>query len=192
MSRQRISISRMVGATLCLAFLWTGARAEAACVYPMSSTFGLADGFAPVPNDPIPYTPAYPPFVSYLNTQGISTASMKTFDDMTSNRHMVATLRHGLASCFPGATSLTLCFVARAHNDLPGNDSVTIYNTIFPSTFPVIYSSAIVPTLSPTWNIGMTSTLCIDLTSQMSQVGDMLQFRLQDDSAVDYIKMTLN
>jgi hypothetical protein len=177
----------MAGALLCLAVLWTGARAEAACVYPMSTTFGLADGFAPVPTDPIPYNPAYPPFVSFLGP-----LNLKTFDDTTSNRHMVATLRHGLASCFPGATSLTLCFVARAHNDVPANDSVVIYNTILPSTFPVIYSSAIVPTLSPTWTIGMTSTLCIDLTSQMSVIGDMLQFRLQDDSAVDYIKMTLD
>jgi hypothetical protein len=159
----------------------------------MSSTFGLVDNFAPNPTDPIPYTPAYPPFVSFLNSQMIATASMKTFDDVTPNRHMVATLRHGLAGCFPGATSLTLCFRARAHNDVPANDGVVIYNTIFPSTFPVIYSSALVPTLTPSWTIGMTSTLCIDLTTQMqnSQIGDMLQFRLQDDSAVDYIRMTL-
>jgi hypothetical protein len=172
------------------------ATAQAACPpFPITSTFGVNDNFAPVPTDPIPYNPALPQFVSYLNGLGIPTANMKTFDDLTPNRHMVATLRHGLRGCFPGATSLKLCFRARAHADIPTNDTVAIYDTDFGVySFPVIYSSAIAPTLTPTWTSGTTALLCIDLTAQMmaNQVGDMLQFKVQDDSAVDYITMTLN
>jgi hypothetical protein len=179
----------------CLAVLGVliGAPAQAACVYPMSTQFGLADNFAAIPTDPIPYNPALPQFVTYLNGIGITTANMKTFDDLTPNRHMVATLRHGLRACFPGANHLTLCFRAKAHNDVPTNDSVTIYDTDFGIySFPVVYSSAIAPTLIPSWTIGTTATLCIDLTSQMAAIGDMLQFRVQDDSAVDFITMTLS
>ena len=195
MLRSHNVLPQILRTAFCLAVLVVlfGARAEAACVYPMSTQFGVADNFAAMPTDPIPYNPALPQFVSYLNMQGISTANMKTFDDVTSNHHMVATLRHGLRNCFAGATSLTLCFRAKAHNDVPGNDSVTIYNTDFGVySFPVVYSSAIAPTLIPSWTIGTTATLCIDLTSQMALIGDMLQFRVQDDSAVDFITMTVD
>jgi len=195
MLRSHNVLPQILRTAFCLAVLVVlfGARAEAACVYPMSTQFGVADNFAAMPTDPIPYNPALPQFVSYLNMQGISTANMKTFDDVTSNHHMVATLRHGLRNCFAGATSLTLCFRAKAHNDVPGNDSVTIYNTDFGVySFPVVYSSSIAPTLIPSWTIGTTATLCIDLTSQMALIGDMLQFRVQDDSAVDFITMTVD
>ncbi|HKV09309.1 MAG TPA: hypothetical protein VJ725_14290 [Thermoanaerobaculia bacterium] len=190
----RNSLGRIVGVTLCLAVLWC-ARGEAQCVYPMTTQFGLNDNFAAAPTDPIPYNPALPQFVSYLNGLGIPTANMKTFDNLTSNRHFVATLRHGLRGCFPGATSLTLCFRARAHADVPSNDSVTLYDTDFGVySFPVVYSSSIAPTLIGTWNSGTTATLCINLTSQMTSnlIGDMLQMRIQDDTAVDFITMTLN
>jgi len=195
MLRSHNVLPQILRTAFCLAVLVVlfGARAEAACVYPMSTQFGVADNFAAMPTDPIPYNPALPQFVSYLNMQGISTANMKTFDDVTSNHHMVATLRHGLRNCFAGATSLTLCFRAKAHNDVPGNDSVTIYNTDFGVySFPGVYSSSIAPTLIPSWTIGTTATLCIDLTSQMALIGDMLQFRVQDDSAVDFITMTVD
>jgi len=194
MRRNGSSFGRMLCATLCLATLW-GARADAQCVYPMTSTFGVNDNFAAVPTDPIPYNPALPQFVSFLNVNGIPTANMKTFDSLTSNRHMVATLRHGLRGCFPGAASLTLCFRARAHNDVPTNDGVVIYDTDFGVySFPVVHSSAIAPTLIGAWPNGTTATLCINLTAQMvaNQIGDMLQFRVQDDTAVDFITMTLN
>jgi hypothetical protein len=190
----RSSLSRIVGAVICLAVLWC-ARVDAQCVYPMSSTFGVNDNFAAVPIDPIPYTPALPQFVTYMNGLGVPTANLKTFDNLTSNRHFVASLRHGLRACFPGATSLTLCFRARAHADLPGNDTVAIHDTDFGVySFPVIYSSAFVPTLIGAWNSGTTATLCINLTPQMTGglIGDMLQFRTQDDTAVDFITMTLN
>jgi hypothetical protein len=107
----------------------------------------------------------------------------------------VATLRHGLRGCFPGASSLSLCFRGRAHSDVPTNDSVTIYDTDFGVyTFPVIHSSSIAPALIASWTNPTTATVCIDLTAQMlaNQVGDMLQIRIQDDTAVDYITMTLN
>jgi hypothetical protein len=194
MSWSKSALPRVFLSIFCLG-LFVGARAQAACVYPMSAQFGVADNFAAVPSDPIPYNPALPQFVTFLNGLGIPTANMKTFDDLTSNRHMVATLRHGLRACFPGATSLTLCFRARAHNDVPGNDSVTLYDTDFGVySFPVVYSSSIAPTLIGSWPIGTTATLCINLTPQMvaNQIGDMLQFRVQDDTAVDFIQMTLN
>ena len=100
----RSSLSRIVGATLCLAVLWC-ARVDAACSYPMSSTFGLNDNFASIPTDPIPYNPALPEFVTYLNGTGVTTANMKTFDNLTANRHFVATLRHGLRGCFPAQSA---------------------------------------------------------------------------------------
>lgn len=176
----------------------TSSTGQAVCTYPMTSTFGLADSFSLVTPDPIPYgAPAYvfPDFDTYLTSIGVTQAIRKTFDPLTSNRHMVATLRHGLRGCFPGASSLTLCFRARGHSDLPGNDSVTIYNTDFGVySFPVVYNSSIAPTLTPTWTNGSNATLCINLTSQMTGglIGDMLQFRVQDDTAVDVITMTLN
>lgn len=191
----RNSLSRIMMATLFLAVLG-GARVEAQCTYPMVSTFGVNDGFAAIPTDPIPYNPALPQFVNYLNVNlGIPTANMKTFDNLTSNRHFVATLRHGLRACFPGATSLTLCVRARGHADLPGNDGITIYDTDFGVySFPVVHSSSIAPALIGAWNNGSLATLCINLTPQMlnSQIGDMLQLRIQDDTAVDFITMTLN
>jgi hypothetical protein len=190
----RSSLSRIVGATICLAVLW-GARVDAQCVYPKVSTFGVNDNFAAVPTDPIPYTPAYPQFVSFLNGLGVPTANMKTFDNMTANRHFVATLRHGLRSCFPGATTLTLCFRARGHADAPSNDTVNIHDTDFGVySFPVVHSSTIAPALIAAWNNGSLATICIDLTPQMTGglIGDMLQFRIQDDTAVDFITMTLN
>lgn len=190
----RSSLSRIVGAVICLAVLWC-ARVDAQCVYPMSSTFGVNDNFAAVPTDPIPYNPALPQFVTYMNGLGVPTANLKTFDNLTSNRHFVATLRHGLRGCFPGATSLTLCVRARGHADLPGNDTLTIHDTDFGVySFPVVYSSAIVPTLIGAWNNGTVATLCIDLTPQMTGgfIGDMLQLRTQDDTGVDFITMTLN
>lgn len=190
----RSSLSRIVGATICLAVLWC-ARVDAQCVYPMTSTFGLNDNFAPMPTDPIPYNPALPQFVTYLNGLGVTTANMKTFDNVTSNRFFVASLRHGLRKCFPGATSLTLCFRGRAHNDIPTNDSVTIHDTDFGVySFPVIHSSSIAPALIPAWTNPTTATVCINLTAQMTGglIGDMLQFRTQDDTAVDFITMTLN
>lgn len=171
---------------------------QAVCTYPTTVTFGVADNFNLVIPDPIPYgAPAYvfPDFDLYLSGISVPPASRKTFDSMQSNRHMVATLRHGLRGCFPGASSLTLCFRARAHNDIPTNDSVTIYNTDFGVySFPVVYSSSLAPTLTPTWTAGTTATLCINLTAQMTGglIGDMLQFRVQDDTAVDHITMTMN
>jgi hypothetical protein len=190
----RSFLSYIVGAAICLV-AFCAVRAEAQCVYPMTTQFGLNDNFAAAPVDPIPYNPALPQFVSYLNGIGVPTANMKTFDNLTSNRHFVATLRHGLRSCFPGASSLSLCFRGRAHNDVPTNDSVTIYDTDFGFyTFPVIHSSSIAPALIASWTNPTTATVCINLTAQMlaNQVGDMLQIRIQDDSAVDYITMTLN
>ena len=190
----RSSLSRIVGAVICLAVLWC-ARADAQCVYPMSSTFGVNDNFAAVPTDPIPYNPALPQFVTYMNGLGVPTANLKTFDNLTANRHFVATLRHGLRGCFPGATSLILCVRARGHADLPSNDTLTIHDTDFGVySFPVVYSSAIAPTLIGAWNNGTVATLCINLTPQMTggQIGDMLQLRTQDDTAVDFITMTLN
>ena len=154
-----------------------------------------ADMFNLMLPDPNPYPLALPEFVTFLNGLGVPTAIMKTFDDQTSDRHMVASLRHGLRGCFGGATSLNLCFRARA---LPGgssNDSVAIYNTDFGTyLFPVVFSSAIAPTLIAAWPTGTNATLCINLTSQMTggMIGDMLQFRVQDDTAVDVITMTLN
>lgn len=168
---------------------------QAQCVYPTTVQFGVMDNFAAMPTDPIPYTPALPQFVTYLNGLGIPTANMKTFDNLTSNRHFVATLRHGLRGCFAGASSLNLCFRARAHNDIPTNDSVVLYNTDFGVySFPVVYSSAIAPTLIGAWTNPTTATLCINLTPQMigGLIGDMLQMRVQDDTAVDWITMTLN
>jgi len=174
-----------------------GGTAQGPCGLPQFRTFGVADNFAGGP-DPIPYNPASPQFVTFLNNNGIATANMKTFDDQTINRHMVATLRHGLRNCFGGANALTLCFLARSSPQTSslqtGNDSVTIYNTDFTNnTFPVVYSSAIAPTLTPTWNPNTTAGLCINLTTQMqsNQIGDMLQFRVQDDTSVDYIAMFL-
>lgn len=179
------------GITLCGAIL-CGVSAQAQCVYPITRQFGLADNFAPVPVDPIPYNPALPQFVTFLNGLGIPTANMKSFDNNTPDRHMVASLRHGLRSCFPGATSLNLCFRARA---LPGgsaNDGVAIYDTDFGVySFPLVFSSALVPTLVPSWNAGTVATICINLTAQMPLIGDMLQFRVQDDTDVDFITMTL-
>ena len=164
------------------------------CSYPITRTFGVADSFAAVPTDPAPYAPAYPQFVTFLNNNGVATANMTTFDVLTADRHMVATLRHGLRSCFAGASSLNLCFQARALSGQPYNDSVVIYNTDFTNnTFPIIHNTAIAPTLIATWNSGANATICIDLTTQMmnGQIGDMLQFRVQDDTAVDHITMTL-
>ncbi|MDX2000258.1 MAG: hypothetical protein SF066_21270 [Thermoanaerobaculia bacterium] len=178
-----------------LIVLASATAVQAQCVYPTTVQFGVMDNFAAMPTDPIPYTPALPQFVTYLNGLGIPTANMKTFDNLTSNRHFVATLRHGLRGCFPGAASLTLCFRARAHNDIPTNDTVAIYNTDFGVySFPVVYASAIAPTLIGAWPNGTTATLCINLTSQMTGgfIGDMLQFKIQDDTAVDWITMTLN
>lgn len=176
----------------------TGSTEQAVCTYPTTVTFGTVDNFNLSIPDPIPYgAPAYvlPQFDAYLTSIGVTQAIRKTFDSVQSNRHMVATLRHGLRGCFPGASSLNLCFHAKAHNDLPGNDSVALYNTDFGVySFPVVYSSYLAPTLTPTWTIGTTATLCINLTAQMTGglIGDMLQFRLQDDSAVDFITMTMN
>ena len=180
-------LCRALCAAACLALV-------GCCSYPTTRKFGVADNFSLIPDDPVPYNPAFPPFVAFLNTNGISTANLATFDDQTPNRHMVATLRHGLRSCFAGATTLDLCFSARALSDQPQNDSVVIYNTdLANNTFQTIYSAAIAPTLIPTWNPEDASTLCIDLTSPMTggQIGDMLQFMLQDDTSVDVITMTL-
>ncbi|HEX4960706.1 MAG TPA: hypothetical protein VF173_07690 [Thermoanaerobaculia bacterium] len=164
------------------------------CLYPITVTFGVADNFSPGTPDPIPYNPALPEFVTYLtNTYGADPTHMITFDDPTPNRWMVATLSHGLRKCFCGATSLKLCFRASAHGDIPSNDTVNIYDTDFPSfTFPSVYGNYIA-SLVGSWNAGDTATICIDLTSQMTtgQIGDMLQFAVQDDTAVDYITMTL-
>lgn len=178
-----------------LIVLASSTAVQAQCVYPTTVQFGVMDNFAAMPTDPIPYTPALPQFVTYLNGLGIPTANMKTFDNLTSNRHFVATLRHGLRGCFPGASSLTLCFRARAHNDIPTNDSVVLHNTDFGVySFPVVYSSAIAPTLIGSWTNPTTAVLCINLTPQMigGLIGDMLQMRVQDDTAVDWITMTLN
>jgi|CXWL01.1.fsa_nt_gi hypothetical protein len=154
--------------------------------------FEWPDFFAP-PAAPIPYNPALPEFVGFLNANlGIPTVNMKTFDDLTSNRHFVATLRHGLRHCFPGS-SLKLFMRARAHSDVPTNDSVTIYNTDFGVwSFPVIYASSIQGVLIPSWTNSTTAILSIDLTAQMNgnMIGDMLQIRIQDDSAVDFIGMS--
>jgi hypothetical protein len=164
------------------------------CTYPKITNFGAQDAFAAVPVDPAPYNPAFPQFVTFLNGQGIATANMATFDNLASNRHMVATLRHGLRGCFAGASSLTLCFGARSVSADSTNDGVVIYDTNFTNnTFPVIHNSTIAPALSPTWTQGSNATLCIDLTAQMlaGTIGDMLQFRVQDDTAVDFITMEL-
>lgn len=189
MKRTQILTSGML---LMAAVVFAAAPASAQC--PITGVgFGASDSFSLTPPpDPNPYSLALPEFVNYLNTAlGIPTASMKTFDHLTSNRHFVASLRHGLRRCFPGG-QLKLCIWARAHNDVPTNDSVTIYNTDFGVwSFPVIYSSVIAPTLIASWTNPTTATLCIDLTTQMNgnQIGDMLQIRIQDDTAVDGISM---
>lgn len=171
---------------------------QAVCTYPTTVTFGVADSFSLITPDPIPYGPpalVFPYFDPYLTGIGVPPASRKTYDSVQPDRHMVATLRHGLRGCFAGASSLTLCFRAMAHPGGSANDSVAIYNTDFGVySFPVVYGSYIVPTLAPTWTSGTTATLCINLTAQMTGglIGDMLQFRVQDDTAVDHITMTLN
>lgn len=181
---------------LFLSVLLRGENARAQCLYPMTATFGVADNFSLSGTpDPIPYNPALPQFVAFLNSQGLPTSSLKTFDNQAINHHMVATLRHGLRHCFSGATSLKLCFRARAGIGSQ-NDNVYIYDTQFSNgnaTFPVIFSSRIAPNLISTWNTGTTATICINLTPQMvsHQVGDLLQFRVEDDTAVDFIQMKL-
>jgi hypothetical protein len=179
--------------TLFLAVSLTTQASKAQCVYPITSTFGVADNFSLSTPDPIPYNPALPQFVAFLNGAGLPTSKMKTFDNQAVDHHMVATLRHGLRHCFSGATSLKLCFRARAGSGSK-NDAVYVYNTNFTNnTFPVIFSSAITPALISSWNPGTTAMLCINLTQQMTnnQIGDMLQFRVEDDTAVDFIRMTL-
>lgn len=168
-----------------------GTQEQAACAPVTTVTFGTVDNFAGGP-DPIPYAPtALPEFVNFLNLQGISTARLKTLDDGTANRHTVATLRHGLKSCFAPQCTLKLCFRARAHADVPQDDKVTIYNTDFGVwNFPQVASAPVVPNLRPTWNPGEVATMCMPL--DMNLVGDMLQFQMQDDSSVDYIQMTLS
>ena len=174
--------------------------ASGCCSFPMTRTFGVADNFsmAATNPDPIPYNPALPSFVAFLNAGGVTTASMKTFDDQTTNRHMVATLRHGLRSCFASAVAqnrtLSLCFTARAVNGSTGNDAVNIYDTnMTTNTFTQIASTAIAPPLIANWTPVTTALLCINLTPQMAsgQIGDVLQFVVQDDTAVDSITMTI-
>lgn len=188
---------RTVSRLLCTTILAAASLAAigCGCTYPKLTNFGTQDAFAAVPVDPAPYNPAFPEFVTFLNGQGIATASMATFDNLGANKHMVATLRHGLRNCFAGASSLKLCFDARSVSSNSNNDSVVVYDTNFSNnTFPVIHTSSIAPALIPTWTLGSNATLCIDLTAQMQsgQVGDMLQFRVQDDTAVDFITMELN
>lgn len=173
----------------------TASPASPACTYPMIATFGVADNFNLASPDPIPFNPAHPAFVAFLNGQGIPTANLKTFDSTTSNRHMVATLIHGLAACFPTARALELCFRARAHSDIPGNDRAFVYDTDFVNgTFPVLDSAFLAPDLISAWTIGQVADLCFDLTAQMNSgaVGNMLQFRVQDDTAVDVITLRLD
>ncbi|QSQ24795.1 hypothetical protein JY651_07585 [Pyxidicoccus parkwayensis] len=169
----------------------TGTQAQAVCPGVTTVTFGTIDNFGGGP-DPLPYAPtALPEFVSYLNAQGIPTGQLKTLDDGTSNKHTVATLRHGLRSCFGSTCTLKLCFRARAHADVPQDDRVTIYNTDFGVySFPQVTSQPVVPNLRATWNPGEVATLCMPLN--MALVGDMLQFQMQDDSSVDYIQMILS
>ncbi len=170
------------------------AVAGCSCPYPITRTFGTNDNFAAVPADPVPYNPAYPPFVTFLNNNGIPSGVLATFDNPIPNRHVVATLRHGLRSCFPGATSLKLCFHAHSVSGQSTNDGVVIYDTnLTNNTFQVIHNSSIAPALIPTWTSNMTATPCIDLTAQMqaNHIGDMLQFRVEDDTEVDYIQMIL-
>jgi hypothetical protein len=169
----------------------TGTEAQAVCAPVTTVTFGTADNFGGGP-DPLPYAPtALPEFVSYLNSQGVPTAQLKTLDDGTANRHTVATLRHGLRGCFAPGCTLKLCFRARAHADVPKDDRVTIYNTDFGTyNFPQVTSLPVVPALRATWNPGEVATMCMPL--DMNLVGDMLQFQMQDDSSVDYIQMTLS
>jgi hypothetical protein len=169
----------------------TGPQEQAVCAAVTTVTFGSMDNFAGGP-DPLPYAPtALPEFVNFLNLQGIPTARLKTLDDGTSNRHTVATLRHGLRGCFAANCTLKLCFRARAHADTPQNDRVTVYNTDFGVyNFPQVTSVPVVPTLRATWNPGEVATMCMPLN--MNLVGDMLQFQMQDDSAVDYIQMILS
>jgi hypothetical protein len=167
-----------------------GSVEQAACSQVMTATFGLADNFANGA-DPIPYTPAMPEFVNYLALQGVASTQLKTFDDFTANRHMVATLRHGLRSCFAPNCSLKLCVRARAHADAPKDDRISVYNTDFGVySFPSVTSVPVVPALVPSWNPGDLNTLCVPLN--MNLVGDMLQFQMQDDTAVDYIQMVLS
>jgi hypothetical protein len=169
----------------------TGATEQAVCAAVTTVTFGTMDDFAGGA-DPLPYAPtALPEFVSYLNSQGIPTARLETLDDFTANRHTVATLRHGLRGCFAPGCSLRLCFRARAHADVPQDDRVTIYNTDFGVySFPQVTSLPVVPNLRASWTPGEVGVMCMPL--DMSKVGDMLQFQMQDDSAVDYIQMILS
>lgn len=65
---RRRRLRSLAVAALALALALGGAvRAEAQCVYPKVSTFGVVDNFAAIPTDPIPYNPALPQFVTYLN-----------------------------------------------------------------------------------------------------------------------------
>lgn len=180
-----------IAALLLFALATTAAPARGQC--PQTNViFEWPDYFAP-PAAPIPYNPALPQFVSFLNVNlGIPTANLKSFDDLTPNKHFVATLRHGLRHCFPGS-SLKLYMRAQAHSDVPTNDSVTIYDTDFGVwSFPVIFSSAIQGPLIGSWANPTTAILTIDLTAQMNGnlVGDMLQVRIQDDTAVDFIGLS--
>jgi hypothetical protein len=169
----------------------TGTQAQAVCPGVTTVTFGTNDNFAGGP-DPLPYAPtALPDFVSYLNGQGIPTAQLKTLDDGTTGKHTVATLRHGLRSCFAANCTLQLCFRARALLGVPQNDRVTVYNTDFGTyAFPQVASVPVVPNLQPSWNPGQIATMCMPLN--MNLVGDMLQFQMQDASSVDYIQMILS
>lgn len=170
-----------------------GSNEQAVCSSLMAVTFGTADNFAGGA-DPLPYAPtALPEFVNHLASLGIPSSQLKTLDDPTPNRHTVATLRHGLRSCFTQTPfcALTLCAYARGTADVPQDDSITVYDTDFNVySFPVVASASVVPSLAASWNVGSTAMLCMQLP--INQVGDMLQFRMQDDSMVDFIRITLS
>jgi|GEM_PF-5812565 len=170
-----------------------GEAEQTVCTPNMSVTFGTADNFVGGP-DPLPYAPtALPEFVNFLAANSIPVSQLKTLDDATSNRHTVATLRHGLRSCFTQTPfcALTLCAHARALPTAPQKDSITVYDTDFGTySFPVIASTTVVPALAPTWNPGQTAFLCMPLP--ITSVGDMLQFRMQNSSMVDFIRINLS
>lgn len=169
-----------------------GEAEQAVCTLNMSVTFGTADNFGGGP-DPSPYATALPQFVDYLAFNSIPASQLKTLDDATSNRHTVSSLRHGLRSCFTQTPfcTLTLCAYARALPTTPQNDTITVYDTDFGTySFPVVATASVVPSLSPTWNPGNTAFLCMPLP--IGSVGDMLQFQMQNDSMVDFIRLNLN
>ena len=167
--------------------------ASAVPVYPATATFGVADNFSTVTPDPVLYNPATPPFVSYLVANGVPLSRMTSFDNPNANLHRVATLRHGLRGCFSQTRQLSLCFNARSVTGLSTDDALTLYNGPPQGPYAAFYSAAMSTISGTPWSMGSQGVVCVDLSPQMhsGQITDEIQLRLQDDSDLDYIKLTV-